>query len=155
MRSVFNSLGPMDEGSRAGLHFSCCGHVSERLVKLLSDRATDKNDASGAEDGLAPIARIDAYGLKNLALDVEEFENFAESTGVPQLSECFNELKCLTTAMVDPELPAFIQPENAAARCRKYPFLSLEKVGNILEKYQGTGFVRNWIASLQLVCGYF
>jgi hypothetical protein len=44
--------------------------------------------------------------------------------------------------MVDPELPALLQPENAAARRRKYPFLSLEKVGNILEKYQGTGFVR-------------
>lgn len=30
-------------------------------------------------------------------------------------------------------------PENAAARRRKYPILSLDKVGNILEKYVGTG----------------
>lgn len=45
----------------------------------------------------------------------------------------------LTTVMLDKELPVLLLPENAAARRRKYPILSLEKVGNILEKYQGTG----------------
>lgn len=43
--------------------------------------------------------------------------------------------------MLDKELPMLLLPENAAARRRKYPILSLEKVGNILEKYQGTGLV--------------
>jgi hypothetical protein len=136
MRSVFASLGPMDEGSRAGLHFSCCGHVSERLVKILGERHVE---GTGNEDGLPPISRIDAYGLKNLSRDVDEFENFAASTGIPQLVDCFTELKCLANAMLDQDLALLCQPDNAAARRRKYPFLSLEKVGNILEKYVGAG----------------
>lgn len=76
LRSVFASLGPMDEGSRAGLHFSCLGHVSERLVKLLSGKPGDT--ASMDDGGIPPITRIDAFGIKNLASDVEEFERFAD-----------------------------------------------------------------------------
>ena len=138
LRTVFSSLGPMDAGSRFGLHFSCCGHVAERLVKLLTDPVNTYNDNSG-EEGLPPIQRIDAFGLKNLALDVAEFERFCDSTGVPQLSECFNELKCLTTALLDRDLPRLLMRENASERRRKYPFLSIDKVGNILDKYVGMG----------------
>lgn len=190
LRSVFASLGPMDEGSRAGLHFSCLGHVSERLVKLFSGKPGDT--ASMDDGGIPPISRIDAFGIKNLATDVEEFERFADSLvsfpllllrdlcrtriflilslllqGIPQLRDCFNELKVLTGVMLDKELPILLLPENSAARRRKYPILSMEKVvssqndfqhlsllalrshtvvllsvqGNILEKYVGTGLV--------------
>ena len=138
LRTVFSQLGPMDEGSRFGLHFSCCGHVAERLVKLLTD-PLHGDSSHGGEEGIPPISRIDAFGLKNLALDVQEFERFADATGVPQLSECFNELKCLTEAMLDRELPRLLMRENAAERRKKYPFLSIQKVGNILEKYVGVG----------------
>uniref|UniRef100_A0A7S2UJB9 Exocyst complex subunit EXOC6/Sec15 C-terminal domain-containing protein n=1 Tax=Attheya septentrionalis TaxID=420275 RepID=A0A7S2UJB9_9STRA len=142
MRATFKHLQPMDEGSRAGLHFSCCGHVAERLVKLLSDPIEPKEVSSGdaePSDGLAPIHKIDAYGIKNMSLDVMEFEKFAEGTSVPQLSECFNELKGLCTAMLDKDLPLLLLPENENQRRRKYPFLSLDKVYNILEKYVGFG----------------
>lgn len=138
LRTVFSSLGPMDEGSRFGLHFSCCGHVAERLVKLLTDPVHGDHQSS-SDDGIPPISRIDAYGLKNLALDVYEFERFADTTGVPQLSECFNELKSLTEAMLDRDLPTLLMRENLSLRRKKYPFLSLEKIGNILEKYVGMG----------------
>lgn len=137
MRSVFSSLGPMDEGSRAGLHFSCCGHVSERLVRILSHRPVDSG--MPMDGGLPPISKIDAYGLKNLSKDVDEFRNFANSTGVPQLVDCFDELKSITDAMLDKDLPILLQPENSNHRKKKYPYLSLEKVGNILEKYVGAG----------------
>ena len=137
MRTVFSSLGPMDEGSRAGLHFSCCGHVSERLVKLLSGKPGDT--AMFDDSGIPPITRIDAFGIKNLQTDCEELEKFADSTGVPQLRDCFSEFRVLTTVMLDKELPVLLLAENAGARRRKYPILSLEKVLNILEKYQGTG----------------
>mmetsp|Transcript_23686 Transcript_23686/g.66894 ORF Transcript_23686/g.66894 Transcript_23686/m.66894 type:complete len:1183 (+) Transcript_23686:65-3613(+) len=133
---VFASLGPMDEGSRAGLHFSCCGHINERLVKILSERA---DETTGFEDSLPPITRIDAYGLKNMGRDVQAFEEFAQSTGVPQLSECFLELKCLTGVMVDNDLPVLVKPENSGERQRRYPLLSMPKIGNILEKYVGAG----------------
>ena len=139
LRSVFLALGPMDEGSRAGLHFSCCGHVAERLTRLLTDRESDANKED--RDALPPISRIDAYGIKNLKLDVEEFQSFAESTGVPQLSECFNELNGLTSALLDRNLPSLLEPANAPARRRQYPFLNIEKLGNILEKYVGVGLV--------------
>jgi hypothetical protein len=127
MRSVFNSLGPMDEGSRAGLHFSCCGHVAERLVKILSERPLE--EGARLDGGIPPISKIDAFGLKNLSNDVDEFKSFASSTGVPQLADCFDELKSITDAMLDPELPNLLRPEHAEARKRKYPYLSLEKVG--------------------------
>ena len=70
----------MVEGSRAGLHISCCGHVVERLVKLLADDPSDK--VNDTKKTLPPISRIDACGFKNLSLDVAEFENFAESTAL-------------------------------------------------------------------------
>lgn len=137
MRSVFSSLGPMDEGSRAGLHFSCCGHVSERLVKLFAGKAGDT--ASMDNSGINPISKIDGYGIKNLQIDCTALEEFADRTGIPQLRDCFSELRTLTSFMLDRDLPSLVLQESAAARRRKYPILSLEKIGNILEKYQGTG----------------
>eukprot|EP00531_Pseudo-nitzschia_arenysensis_P017299 CAMPEP_0116135518 /NCGR_PEP_ID=MMETSP0329-20121206/11230_1 /TAXON_ID=697910 /ORGANISM="Pseudo-nitzschia arenysensis, Strain B593" /LENGTH=1159 /DNA_ID=CAMNT_0003630317 /DNA_START=246 /DNA_END=3725 /DNA_ORIENTATION=- len=138
IRNVFDSLGPMDEGSRAGLHFSCCGHVAERMVKILSERTLAEGARPNA-GSIAPISKIDAFGLKNLSSDVLEFKKFAASTGVPQLADCFDELKSITDAMLDPELPDLLRPENSDARKRKYPYVSLEKIGNILEKYTTGG----------------
>lgn len=146
LRSVFASLGPMDEGSRAGLHFSCCGHVAEKLVKLLSGKPGDT--ATFDDSSLSPISRIDAFGIKNLFTDCQEFERFAEMTGVPQLRDCFNELRILTTFMLDKELPLLLLPENSTSRRRKYPILSMDKVLNMLEKYQGTGLVSALFRSL-------
>jgi exocyst complex component 6 len=149
LKTVFASLGPMDEGSKAGLHFSCCGHVSECIVRLLSGKPGDT--ASMDTSSIPPITRIDAFGIYNLRTDCEEFERFADSTGVPSLHDCFGELRMLTCALLDKELPTLLLAENAAARRRKYPLLSLDKVGNILEKYVGTGMVSTslcilWIA---------
>lgn len=138
IRNVFDSLGPMDEGSRAGLHFSCCGHVAERMVKLLSERPLAEG-ARPSSGSIAPISRIDAFGLKNLSNDVNAFKKFASETGVPQLADCFDELKSITDAMLDPDLPNLLRPENSDARKRKYPYVSLEKIGNILEKYTQGG----------------
>ena len=150
MRNTFRSLAPMDEGSRAGLHFSCCGHIAERLVKLLTEKAKPSKDdgessqhgppSNEKEDGgLLPINKIDAFGLKNLSLDVAEFMSFADGTGVPQLGECFNELKCLVDVMLDRDLPMLLLPDNESIRRRKYPFVTLDKVLSILEKYSGMG----------------
>ena len=137
LRSVFNSLGPMDEGSRAGLHFSCCGHVAERLVKLFAGKVGDT--ATMDNSSIAPIARIDGFGIKNLLTDCAELERFADSSGVPQLRDCFGELRTLATFLLDKELPTLVQVEQVNARRRKYPILSMEKVCNVLEKYVGTG----------------
>jgi len=147
MRAIFQCLGPMDDGSRAGLHFSCCGHVAERLVRLLTDACEEpegrsKQVSSPKNSNILPISKIDAFGLKNLAIDIQHFESFADSTGIGQLRECFNELKTLADALLDKDLPVLLLPENADARRRKYPFLSMEKVYFILEKYVGTGLVR-------------
>jgi len=141
MRATFQCLGPMDSGSRAWLHFSCCGHVAERLVKLLTDPVEDSEGRVklSSKGGIPPVARIDPFGLKNLATDIQHFEAFADGTGVGQLRECFNEIKCLATAMLDRDLPTLLLPENSNARRKRYPFLSLDKVYCVLEKYVGTG----------------
>jgi exocyst complex component 6 len=142
LRKIFHSLKSLDEGSRTGLHFSCCGHISERLVMLISGKISTEDDTGIRHDetnGLVPISKIDAYGLKNLSTDVAEFESFADGTGVPQLRDCFTELRCIVDALLDKDLPMLLQPENEHKRRRKYPFLNIEKVCNILEKYQGPG----------------
>ena len=144
MRATFQCLGPMDDGSRAGLHFSCCGHVAERMVKLLTDPVEDPDGRgrhTSNSGGIQPVAKIDPFGLKNLATDIRHFEAFADGTGVGQLRECFNEIKGLATAMLDRDLPMLLLPENSNARRKKYPFLSLDKVYSVLEKYVGTGLV--------------
>ena len=110
MRTTFQCLGPMDDGSRAGLHFSCCGHVAERLVKLLTDPVEDAEGKHASN--MQPVAKIDAFGLKNLATDIQHFEAFADGTGVGQLRECFDELKCLTNALLDQESPMLLLSEN-------------------------------------------
>lgn len=150
MTDVFACLGSMDEGSRNGLHFSCCGHLAERLVKLLTSRAGEGGQGAG---NIPPISRIDAFGIKNLSLDISEFIRFADSTGVQGLRDCFDEIKNLTSAMLDRDLPVLLMPENASARNKRYPFLSMEKVHNILEKYVGTGFVSTCICNKK--CGLF
>ena len=138
MTDVFASLGSMDEGSRNGLHLSCCDHLAGRLVKLLTGRASEGAQGAG---NIPPISKIDAFGIKNLSLDVSEFIRFADATGVQNLRSCFDEIKNLTSAMLDRDLPVLLMPENASARNKRYPFLSMEKIHNILEKYVGTGFV--------------
>jgi hypothetical protein len=142
LRTLFKCLKPLDAGSKAGLHFSCCGHVNERLVMLIagnqsSDDATERNSSDKGD--LKPITKIDAFALKNLSIDIAEFQSFADGTGVPQLRECFSELKHITDAMLDKDLPMLLLPENENIRRRRYPFLKLDKICNILEKYQCQG----------------
>lgn len=134
LRSTFSDLDPMDEKSRTGLQFSACGHVAERLVKLLIDRA------GGAPTGnLSPISKMDAIGLENMNIDALAFEAFANETGVAQLGVCFNELRTLASAMIDRDLPLLLQPGNEKERRKKYPYLTLDKIGVILDKYVDIG----------------
>ena len=72
---------------------------------------------------------------------MSEFIRFADSTGVQGLRDCFDELKNLTSAMLDRDLPVLLMPENTSARNKRYPLLSMDKIYHILEKYVGTGFV--------------
>lgn len=136
LSTVFASLGSMDEGSRNGLQISCLAHLSERLVKLLTARPSETHGGN-----IPPISKIDAFGIKNLAIDVADFIRFADSTGVQGHRDCFDELKNLTSAMLDRDLPVLLMPENTSARNKRYPYLSMEKIYHILEKYVGTGFV--------------
>lgn len=142
MRATFQCLNAWDDGSRAGLHFSCCGHVAERLVKLLTNPVEDPEEKGKlGSKGIPPVAKIDPFGLKNLATDIQHFEAFADGTGVGQLRECFVELKCLAAALLDKDLPMLLLPENSTVRRKRYPFLSLDKVYCVLEKYVGKTLV--------------
>ena len=140
MRTAFEQTTILDEGSRAGLHFSCCGQIAERLICLLTDKAeTREEELKRDGKGLPPITKIDAMGIKNLQLDILEFQKYAVSTGIPQLEHCFDELRSLTAALLDKELPDLVHPSNASIRQRKYPFLNLELLVNLLEKYVAVG----------------
>ncbi len=129
----------LDEGPKAMLYFSTCGHITERMVQVIAGKIEDGDKKSKGNSGLSPISKIDAFGLKNLSLDVTALETFADGTGLPQLRTCFNELRWLTDALLDPDLPKLLSPENENARRRKHPFLQLDLIANVLEKYQGSG----------------
>jgi len=73
-------------------------------------------------------------------LRIEFFVILAENTGVKQLKDSFQEIKTLTSALIDAELPTLLQPENIKDRQKKYPVLSLEKLALVLDKYKDTGF---------------
>ena len=141
MRNKFRCLGPLDEGSRDGLHHSCCTHIARRLVKILTERRDSFKWSSDHRDELQPIEKIDAYALKNLSLDIECFETYADSTGVRQLRESFAELRCLIFPLLDKDLTLLLQPDNAMERQRRYPSINLEKLGCVLDKYKEVGFV--------------
>lgn len=140
MRNKFKCLGPLDEGSRDGLHHSCCTHIARRLVKLLTERRdTFKWNSDHRGDELQPIEKIDAFAVKNLSLDIECFETFADSTGVRQLKESFSELRCLIFPLIDRELTLLLQPDHAFERQQRYPSLNLEKLSMVLDKYKEVG----------------
>ena len=105
-------------------------HGSSRISADLSTDIQEFCDNRG---------KIDAFGLHNMSVDVMEFSSFANTTGVPQLGECFNELKNLVDIMIDKNLPTLLLPENESIRRRKYPFASLDKILSILEKYSWVG----------------
>jgi len=126
----------LDDGTRAMLYFSICGHITERMVHIIAGKVDDTGKSNSI---LTPITKIDAFGIKNLSIDIQALETFADGTGLPQLSTCFHELRWLTDALLDPDLPNLLTPENENKRRRKHPFLQLESLGNVLEKYQGSG----------------
>ncbi len=130
----------LDDGPKAMLYFSICGHITERMVNVIAGKSEDtESKKNKSNSGLSPISKIDAFGLKNLSIDVQALEIFADGTGLPQLRTCFNELRWLTDALLDPDLPTLLSPENENARRRKHPFLQLDLIANVLEKYQGSG----------------
>ena len=133
----------LDDGPKAMLYFSTCGHITERMVEIVAGKVEELDKKNKTSTGLSPIQKIDAYGIKNLSLDVQALETFADGTGLPQLRTCFNELRWLTDALLDPELPMLFTPDNENARRRKHPFLQLDLIANVLEKYQGTGGIGN------------
>lgn len=138
--SLFRTL---DEGPKAMLYFSTCGHITERMVHLIAGKIEDTDKKGKTNTLLSPIVKIDAFGIKNLSLDVQALELFADGTGLPQLRNCFNELRWVTDALLDPDLPMLLNPENENARRRKHPFLQLDLIANVLEKYQGSGGIGN------------
>jgi len=140
LRDVFKCLRQLELKARAALYFLICGHVSEKLVAItFGKQSEDSAEKNESNDGLYTISKIDAFGLKNLSIDVKALETFADGTGVPQLRDCFSELRYLTDAILDRDLPMLLNLDKENARRRKYPFLKLEMIANILEKYQVSG----------------
>lgn len=121
------------------LYFHLCGHITERMIDLIAGKIEDGDKKNKSDGILSPIAKMDAFGIKNLSLDVKALENFADGTGLSSLHTCFHQLRWLVDALLDPELPTLMSPENENMRRRKHPFLPLELIANVLEKYQGSG----------------
>jgi len=138
LRDVFNVICPMDETSVIGLKYSVFAHLSQRMSQLLVGDV----DNPSAYGGLSPISKIDAFGIQSLNIDILELQQFADSIGLPGLSDEFAAMECLTRAMLDKDLPLLLQPENMKNRRKRYQHLSMDKLVIILEKYQdhGAGF---------------
>lgn len=141
MRQTFEAVSLLDDGYKNGLHFSCCSQIADRLLGLLTDKPEAKDESN--KDRLSPISKIDAFGIKNLSLDLKQLDAFAQTTGVPQLGQCFDELKCMVDICLDPDLPDLAQPQRAPTRRKKYPALKTPMLCSLLEKYVGIGMVSN------------
>jgi len=126
LRITFECLDPLSNVAREAMCFGACSHISNKMIGLLVGLDYD-------DYGITPIQKINHNGIQNLALDVAAFETFSTGCGVPQLSECFRELRFFTLALLDRELVDLVADEDR--RMAKYPLLDLNKLKNVLDKY--------------------
>lgn len=160
MRNMFSTLDHLDASSREGILLSCCGHIGNRLVYLLSGDVNEYSRAVAQGDeqdlqypGLSPIQKIDAYGLKNMAIDVRALKTFASTLDVQNLHQSFDEIDRLSSAMIDPDLPLLLRPENQGLRSKRYPFLSLERLKSIIERYVVAGIGSKMFSGTSMFSG--
>ena len=137
LRVTFSNVGMFRKVDKEGFCFGCTGHIASRIMGMAVNGAGEYEDV---RDGEIPfIQKINAYGVMNLSLDVAAFQSFADGCGVPQLSECFRELKCFTDGLLDKDLVGLCEEGRADERMMRYPVLDLLKLKAVLEKYQGVG----------------
>ena len=135
---TFNNVNVFKKAEKEGFCFGCCGHISSRIMGIVVNGAGAFTETEQEGDIVKSISKINSFGICNLSLDVAAFESFADGCGVPQLGECFRELKCFTEALLDRDLITLCSEENADERMLRYPTLDLIKLRAVLEKYQGT-----------------
>jgi hypothetical protein len=137
LRVTFGNVGIFKKVEKEGFCFGCTGHIASRIMGMVINGAGEFTDVQDAE--IPSIRKINAFGVQNLSLDVAAFSSFADGCGVPQLSECFRELKCFTDALLDRELVSLCEESKSDERMSKYPMLDLLKLKAVMEKYVPVG----------------
>jgi hypothetical protein len=77
------------------------------------------------------VPKINILCILAFDFDVKKLIQFAESCGIPQLKQCFDELLCLTKALLHPDLP---QLADVNLRKQLFSRLNIGKLANLLEK---------------------
>ena len=72
----------------------------------------------------------------NIERDIHHLEAFADSCEIPQLKECFVEIKEIISALLNPDLPHMVidSPSSVGALKREYPKLDFAKLAIIYDK---------------------
>jgi len=138
LRVTFGNVDNFKMAEKEGFCFGCAGHIATRIMGMVINGAGAFTDVP-QDTEITSIEKINGFGIQNLSLDVAAFQSFADGCDVPQLSLCFNELKCFTDALGDRELVRLCEEANSDERMAKYPMLDLLKLRAVLEKYVGAG----------------
>jgi hypothetical protein len=82
------------------------------------------------------VRKVNIIGIYNFRQDLMALETFAESSGVPQLAECFSSLAQLLELLLSEDLTQIL---DAKVRETSYPLVNLSKLVAVLHKYKELG----------------
>lgn len=119
MTVTFQWLSNLPATARDSAHFMCCSKISSGIIEHLRSKK---------------LAKISIFSVSALDLDVKHLEAFAESTGVPQLKQCFDELKSLIGCLLDAQFAHDATHNAPIAFFSSYRHLDLECLAEIFEK---------------------
>ena len=117
LQVIMMGLTHLPRAAREVAYFTCCNAVAQGVLQhVLSSKVTALNVLS----------------LAALDLDCRRLAQYAISTGVPSLSQCFAEVHELVQAAIHPDLPKLA--DDPALRRRLFPRLDNGKLSMVLEK---------------------
>ena len=121
LRATFMWLTHLPQTAREAAHFTCCTRVTSGIIEfVLSPR----------------VSRLNILSIVALDYDVKRLQSFADSCGIKQLRQCFNELLELVLALLHPDLPAF--GDDAGLRQQLFPQVDPGRLAAIIEKMSAT-----------------
>ena len=119
MMVTFQWLSNLPASAKDSAYFMCCSKMSSGIIEHLRSKK---------------LVKLSLFSIAALDLDVKHLEAFAESTGVPQLKHCFDELQLLVGSLLDPKFIHDATHFAPLAFMSSYRQLDLDCLADIFEK---------------------
>ena len=128
---TFGCLNRVPATVRDALHFTSCTQIARALLDVLAGTG---DDAAAGALPFGHVPAINMFGIHRLSLDLRQLEEYAAGCAVANLRECFAELRQTLQLLLGGKLEEHAL--DPVARFEMYPYVSLEKLARILEKYR-------------------